>query len=77
MGINWQFTGDSDRTAKVSLDYRRKGTTAWRPALPLWLHDYNKRLMFSGSVFRLAPGDRVRVQAGRHRQGRVRRPDPR
>ncbi len=56
MGVNWQFTGDSDRTAKVTLDYRRKGTAQWRPALAPWLHDVGDRLMFSGSVFRLAPG---------------------
>ena len=56
MGINWYFKGDDNRNAAVSLAYRRKGTRQWRPALPLWRHEYGKTTMFSGSVFRLCPG---------------------
>ncbi|KKL67139.1 hypothetical protein LCGC14_2137970, partial [marine sediment metagenome] len=56
MGINWPFSGDDNRNASVTLAFRRKGTDPWRPALPLWRHEYGKTTMFSGSVFRLAAG---------------------
>ena len=55
-GINWPFAGDSNRNAAVSVEFRRAGATAWRPALPLLLHEYGTNRMFSGSVFRLAAG---------------------
>lgn len=54
-GINWYFKGDENRNASVTTEFRRKGTSAWRAALPLWLHDYEQTTMFSGSIFRLAP----------------------
>jgi hypothetical protein len=56
MGINWPFQADGNRNASVAVAFRRTGTSEWRPALPLWLHEYRDRRMFSGSVFRLAPG---------------------
>jgi len=56
MGVNWHIAGDDNRNASVKVEYRRQGTRRWRPALPLWLHVYRKTTMFSGSVFRLAPG---------------------
>lgn len=56
VGMNWYFKGDENRDASVTVEFRRKGTSAWRAALPLWLHDYDQTTMFSGSVFRLAPG---------------------
>ena len=56
MGINWHFTGDDNRNATVAVSFRRKGTESWREALPLWRHEFEQTCMFSGSVFRLAPG---------------------
>lgn len=56
IGVNWHFTGDDNHNASVAVVYRRKGTPQWRPAMDLWRHSYEKTLMFSGSVFRLAPG---------------------
>lgn len=65
MGVNWQFTGDADRSAKVALDYRRKGTAQWRPALAPWLHDYNNRLVGdSGGKFTFS-GEDVDFGGGR------------
>lgn len=62
LGINWHFAGDDNRNASAAVEFRRKGTTPWRPALPLWVHDFEKTLMFSGSVFRLAPGTEYEVK---------------
>jgi hypothetical protein len=56
VGVNWHFTGDADRGGSVVVEFRRKGTALWRPAMPLWRHEYKEVTMFSGSIFRLAPG---------------------
>ena len=56
MGINWYFEGDENRNASVTVSYRRQGTDVWREAMPLWRHEFEQTLMFSGSIFRLAPG---------------------
>ena len=34
-GFEWMIHGDSNRNSKVEVSYRKKGATAWRPALPL------------------------------------------
>ncbi len=34
-GFDWWITGDANRNASVTLEYRKKGDTAWKPAQPL------------------------------------------
>ncbi len=68
MGINWYVGNRDDLARPASVAFRRKGQQQWRQALDLWAHVYKGRMMFSGSVFRLAPGTeyefRVTVGAG-------------
>ena len=35
LGFEWLIDGDANRNATVELRFRKAGTTAWRPALPL------------------------------------------
>ncbi len=56
MGISWHVQGDDNRNASVATHFRRSGTEEWKPALELWRHEFEETRMFSGSVFRLAPG---------------------
>jgi len=35
IGVEWKITGDDNHDAAVAVSYRRKGETAWHPALPL------------------------------------------
>jgi hypothetical protein len=35
LGSEWVISGDDNRNAKVDVSYRRKGTTDWKPAMPL------------------------------------------
>jgi len=65
-GIDWHFTGDANRNASVTVQFRRKGTIRWHRALDLWLHDFERTTMFSGSVFRLAPGTEYEFKLQMH-----------
>ncbi len=56
MGINWYVANPDDLGGSVAVEFRRKGTGDWWSALPLFRHLYGRTTMFSGSVFRLAPG---------------------
>jgi len=56
MGINWYVRSPEELGGSVNVVFRRKGTSDWRAALPLFRHLYGKTTMFSGSVFRLCPG---------------------
>ena len=56
MGINWHVANPEDLSGSVAVEFRRKGTSDWRPALPMMRHLHGNTTMFSGSVFRLAPG---------------------
>jgi hypothetical protein len=62
LGINWHSTGDANRNARCQVEFRRKGTDPWRPALPLFLHDFEKTTMLSGSILRLCPGTEYEVR---------------
>lgn len=62
IGINWHFQGDDNQNASVSLTFRRKGTSRWRPGMDLWRHSFEKNLMFSGSLFRLAPNTEYEIR---------------
>src|SRR5712671_3211696 len=35
LGFEWIISGDDNRNAKVDVSYRKKGDTAWNPAMPL------------------------------------------
>jgi hypothetical protein len=67
-GFQWTISGDENRNAKVTVKFRKKGTTAWKEGLPLlriggekvygheqrWM--YTTEDMFAGSIFNLEPG---------------------
>jgi len=66
LGFEWFIQGDTNRTASVEVSYRKAGTTAWKPALPL-LRLQGERIyaesrvdviapnMFAGSILDLEP----------------------
>src|SRR5688500_4354006 len=35
LGFEWFIQGDTNRNAAVQVSYRKSGTSAWKPALPL------------------------------------------
>ena len=68
LGFEWAITGDSNRNASVSVEFRRVGETQWRKALPL-LRIGGERIFrdvehlsyfvpdgFAGSILGLEPG---------------------
>ena len=66
LGFEWFVEGDDNRNAAVEVQYRKKGQTAWKPALPLLrLHGeeiYNGAQlnvvspnMFAGCILDLEP----------------------
>ena len=67
LGFEWFIQGDPNRNASVEVAFRKKGETAWKPALPL-LRLQGERIyaesridliapnMFAGSVLDLEPG---------------------
>lgn len=67
-GFEWAITGDANRNATVSVQFRAAGETAWRNALPLVRIggenvyrrrenlDYTVPNGFAGSILNLAPG---------------------
>jgi len=66
LGFEWFIQGDANRTASVEVTFRRRGESAWKPALPL-LRLQGERVyaesridlvapnMFAGSVLDLEP----------------------
>jgi hypothetical protein len=67
-GFEWAITGDANRNASVSVQFRAVGDTAWRTALPLVRIggenvyrrrenlDYTVPAGFAGSILNLTPG---------------------
>src|SRR5215813_14590182 len=66
LGFEWFIEGDDNRNATVEVQYRKKGETAWKAALPLLrLHgeeiyngaqlDVVSPNMFAGSILDLEP----------------------
>lgn len=67
-GFEWPISGDENRNAKATVQFRKKGATDWKPGLPLlrlggekiygheqpWV--YTVKPMFAGSLFNLEPG---------------------
>jgi len=72
IGIEWDISGDTDHDAKCTVQFRRKGSDAWRPALPLfrvhyawWYHKTKPGTplnLFAGSVLFLHPGTEYEVK---------------
>ena len=68
LGFEWAISGDANRNATVTVDFRAVGDAAWRPALPLVRiggerifrqreHlDYTVPDGFAGSILNLQPG---------------------
>ncbi len=68
LGFEWEITGDANRNASVSVEFRRVGESEWREALPLVRYggerifrdreglDYTVPDGFAGSIFNLEPG---------------------
>ncbi|HLF94211.1 MAG TPA: hypothetical protein VJB14_12180 [Planctomycetota bacterium] len=67
LGFEWKIEGDENRNAAVAVQYRKRGETAWREALPLlrigdekvgrareFLEYWTPR-MFAGSILDLEP----------------------
>lgn len=42
LGFEWIISGDDNHNAKVEVSYRKKGTTEWKPAMPL-MRIYHER----------------------------------
>jgi hypothetical protein len=73
LGFEWFIQGDQNRNASVDVAFRKKGETAWKPALPL-LRLQGERIyaesridliapnMFAGSVLDLEPGTNYDVR---------------
>lgn len=66
IGLRWLLQGDDNVNATCRVRYRRKGTTQWREALPLFRAMYRygrtKRNRLAGSIFHLAPGTAYEVR---------------
>src|SRR5579863_6250803 len=68
LGFEWVIEGDDNRNATVEVSYRKAGSTAWKPALPLLrlqgeriyqtegVFDVVSPNMFAGSILDLEPG---------------------
>ena len=69
LGFQWYTSNDANKNAQVTLQYRKLGEQAWKPALDPWRlcgqrcisyggeeHDfYEPPQMFAGSIFDLQP----------------------
>ena len=73
LGFEWFIQGDENRNATVTVSYRKKGETAWKPALPM-LRLKGERVyqasqvdvispnMFAGSILDLEPDTAYEAQ---------------
>jgi hypothetical protein len=73
LGFEWFVQGDENRNATVAVSYRKKGETAWKPALPM-LRLKGERVyqasqvdviapnMFAGSILDLEPDTAYEAQ---------------
>src|SRR5436190_14207840 len=73
LGFEWFIQGDENRNATVEVSYRKKGETAWKPALPM-LRLKGERVyqasqvdviapnMFAGSILDLEPDTAYEAQ---------------
>jgi hypothetical protein len=72
LGFEWRIVGDDNRNAKVEVSFRKRGSTQWKPAIPLmrlqnervyWSQGVDDHIinvqapnMFAGSILDLEPG---------------------
>jgi hypothetical protein len=63
LAVRWPVRGDANANAQVAVQYRKRGATAWRPALPLFRVDPEAAVpvnrvpggwLFAGSILDLA-----------------------
>jgi len=69
--VEWDLEGDADHDATCTVQYRRRGTTLWKKALPLFRVDYawwyheehadTRVNMLAGSILFLEPGTEYEV----------------
>ncbi|MCK6470178.1 MAG: hypothetical protein L6R28_00405 [Planctomycetes bacterium] len=74
IGLRWDIKGDDNQNATCTVQYRRKGTEAWRAAYPLQrvkynagegggMNNYSRDVnILAGSIFWLAPGTTYEVK---------------
>jgi hypothetical protein len=72
IGLEWELEGDVDHDAVCQVQYRLKGTSDWKQALPLFRVDYfgwyadtkadRRYNMFAGSILFLQPGATYEVK---------------
>lgn len=55
IGVEWDISGDSDRDASASIEYRVAGSGSWRTGMSLVRVDYNGANMLAGSLLFLNP----------------------
>jgi hypothetical protein len=62
-GFEWRIDGDDNGNCAVTLEYRKLGDTAWKPAQPMlrvehgvWTHGEDPGNLLAGSLFFLQPG---------------------
>ena len=78
LGFAWEITGDDNRNASATVEYRQKGETAWRQAQPMlrsggqhvgravdWL-DYTLPNMLAGSIIDLKEDTQYEVRVTLH-----------
>jgi hypothetical protein len=58
----WDVTNDSNHNAAAAVDFRVRGATAWRSALPLVRFDFNSVDRLAGSVLFLNPDTEYEVR---------------
>src|SRR5262247_4480746 len=54
LGFEWFIQGDANRNAAVDVTFRKKGTVAWKPALPL-LRLNGERIYAESRIDLIAP----------------------
>jgi hypothetical protein len=73
IGVEWPITGDANRNASVSVEYRQIGQTTWRSGPPLLRlngeqvlqgasYHYTAPNMFAGSIFDLQPDTTYQIR---------------
>src|SRR5262249_13412015 len=62
VGVEVPFTGDANRSATASIEFRRVGDSTWRAGLPLWPTYDPTGAAFYGSALLLSPGSQYEVR---------------
>jgi len=62
IGLEWAITGDSDRDARGTVQYRVRGSAQWKPALDLFRIALSGANTLAGSLMFLNPGTTYEVK---------------